>query len=399
VDSGGALQPHFIAVANIDSRDPEQVRSGNERVIRPRFSDAAFFWKQDLKRPLEAHIDGLQAVVFQKQLGTLFDKSQRVGRLAREIAPDLELDPALAERAAELCKCDLLTLMVGEFPSLQGTMGRHYAQAGGENDEVAAALEEHYLPRHAGDRLPETACGKALAIADRLDTLVGIFALGQKPSGVKDPFGLRRAALGVLRILIETPLDLDLEQLLQSAARSLQGQVDAAAAVPGVFDYMMERFKAYYAERGLAADLVDAVLARRPTRPSDFDRRIHAVSAFRALPEAASLAAANKRIRNILRKTEEPVPSEPDIALLQEDSERRLAELVRGHAVELAPLCAAGRYSEALTRLSALREPVDNFFDQVMVMCEDAGLRRNRLALLRSLEALFLEVADISRLQ
>ncbi len=399
VDSGGALQPHFIAVANIDSRDPEQVRSGNERVIRPRFSDAAFFWEQDLKRPLEAHIEGLQAVVFQKQLGSLFDKSQRLGQLAREIAPDLELDPLLAERAAALCKCDLLTLMVGEFPSLQGTMGRHYAQAGGEDAEVAAAMEEHYLPRHAGDRLPETACGRALAIADRLDTLVGIFAIGQKPSGVKDPFGLRRAALGVLRILIETPLELDLEQLLQSAARSLQGQLDAAAAVPEVFDYMMERFKAYYAERGLAADLVDAVLARRPTRPSDFDRRIHAVSAFRALPEASSLAAANKRIRNILRKTEEPVPSEPDIALLQEDSERRLAELVGAHALELAPLFAAGRYSEALTRLSTLREPVDNFFDQVMVMCEDAALRRNRLALLHSLEALFLEVADISRLQ
>jgi glycyl-tRNA synthetase beta chain len=260
-------------------------------------------------------------------------------------------------------------------------------------------MEEHYLPRHAGDRLPETACGLALAIADRLDTLVGIFAIGQKPSGVKDPFGLRRAALGVLRILIETPLELDLEQLLQSAARSLEGQVEAEAVVPEVFDYMMERFKAYYAERGLAADLVDSVLARRPTRPSDFDRRIHAVAAFRALPEASSLAAANKRIRNILRKAEEPIPQQPDIGLLREDSERRLAELVQGHSVDLAPLFAAGRYSEALTELSTLREPVDDFFDRVMVMCDDAALRRNRLALLRSLEALFLGVADISRLQ
>ncbi len=399
VDSDGALQPHFIAVANIDSRDPEQVRSGNERVIRPRFSDAAFFWEQDLKRPLGAHIEGLKGVVFQKRLGSLFEKSQRVAQLAREIAPELELDPLLAGRAAELCKCDLLTLMVGEFPSLQGTMGRHYARAGNEDAQVAAAMEEHYLPRHAGDRLPETACGRALAIADRLDTLVGIFAIGQKPSGVKDPFGLRRAALGVLRILIETPLELDLEQLLHSAARSLGGQVEAEAAVPEVFDYMMERFKAYYAERGLAPDLVDAVLARRPTRPSDFDRRMHAVAAFRSLPEASSLAAANKRIRNILRKAEEPIPPQPAIGLLQEDSERRLAGLVQGHTVELAPLFAAGRYREALTELSTLREPVDEFFDQVMVMCDDDALRQNRLALLRSLEALFLGVADISRLQ
>jgi glycyl-tRNA synthetase beta chain len=399
VNGQGELQPNFIAIANIESREPEQVRAGNERVIRPRFSDAAFFWEQDLKQPLEAQISSLKTVVFQERLGSLHDKSQRIANLAREIADRLGMDPALAERAAKLCKCDLMTQMVGEFPSLQGTMGRHYAQAGGEPPQVVAAMEEHYLPRHAGDRLPQTACGQSLAIADRLDTLMGIFAIGQKPSGVKDPFGLRRAALGVLRILIETPLDLDLEQLLRSAAANLETRVSAGHVVPEVFDYMMDRLKAYYGDRGMAADLVDAVLAQRPTRPNDLDRRIKAVDEFRRLPEAASLAAANKRIRNILRKAQDEVPHRPVIELLRDRSEKELARLVSDHAERVAPLFRAGQYTEALTQLAQLREPVDRFFDEVMVMCDEPDLRRNRLALLASLEALFLGAADLSRLQ
>jgi glycyl-tRNA synthetase beta chain len=399
VNGQGELQPNFIAIANIESREPEQVRAGNERVIRPRFSDAAFFWEQDLKQPLEAQISSLKTVVFQERLGSLHDKSQRIANLAREIADRLGMDPSLAERAAKLCKCDLMTQMVGEFPSLQGTMGRHYAQAGGEPPQVVAAMEEHYLPRHAGDRLPQTACGQSLAIADRLDTLMGIFAIGQKPSGVKDPFGLRRAALGVLRILIETPLDLDLEQLLRSAAANLETRVSAGHVVPEVFDYMMDRLKAYYGDRGMAADLVDAVLAQRPTRPNDLDRRIKAVDEFRRLPEAASLAAANKRIRNILRKAQDEVPHRPVIELLRDRSEKELARLVSDHAERVAPLFRAGQYTEALTQLAQLREPVDRFFDEVMVMCDEPDLRRNRLALLASLEALFLGAADLSRLQ
>ncbi len=398
LDSEGQLKPRFIAVSNITSRDPEQVRSGNERVIRPRFSDAAFFWKQDLKKPLDDHVGELKAVVFQKRLGTLYEKSQRISRLAGTIAAQLDLDPALTARAAHLCKCDLMTHMVGEFPGLQGTMGRYYAQKGGEPSAVAAAMEEQYLPRHAGDRLPESDCGRAVAIADRLDTIVGIFAIGEKPSGVKDPFGLRRAALGVLRILIETPLPLDLQTLLQDAAEGLAEKLDAQSVVNEVFGYMMDRLKAYYGERDIQPDVVDAVLARRPTAPSDIDLRVRAVSAFRRLPEAESLAAANKRIRNILRKTGDPYPEQPDSSLLSETSEVELAAQVADLATQVEPLFRAGRYTEALTQLASLRLAVDRFFDEVMVMCDQEALRRNRLALLASLGNLFLQVADLSRL-
>jgi glycyl-tRNA synthetase beta chain len=399
VNKNGRLLPHFITISNIESRDPEQVRSGNERVIRPRFSDAAFFWEQDLKQPLENHIETLKSVVFQKKLGTLFEKSQRIARLSGIIAEDLGLDPALAKRAGELSKCDLLSNMVGEFPALQGTMGRYYAEKGGEVPDVAAAMEEQYLPRQAGDRLPETYCGRAIAIADRLDTLVGIFAIGQKPTGEKDPFGLRRAALGVLRIMIETPLQLDLEVLLKATAEGLSDRVPAQEAVSDVLDYMMERLRAYYADRDIPVDVIDAVLARRPTQPADFDQRVRAVATFQNLPEAESLAAANKRIRNILRKAEDEYPTTPDIALLQEKSEKELAAQIAELTPDVEPLFEQGRYTEALQRLACLRSTVDTFFDDVMVMCDDDLLRKNRLALLSSLGALFLQVADISRLQ
>jgi glycyl-tRNA synthetase beta chain len=398
-DREGTLVPHFITISNIDSQNPEQVRVGNERVIRPRFSDASFFWEQDLRAPLESHLEGLKGVIFEERLGTLYDKTQRVLAVALQIGELCGWDPHHVERAALLCKCDLLSQMVGEFPSLQGTMGRYYASRGGETEEVAAAVEEHYLPRHAGDRLPTTHSGQAVAIADRLDSLTGIFAIGQKPSGVKDPFGLRRAALGVLRILIETPLDLDLMQLLRWSAGTLGDRCDAAAAIEPVFEYIMERLRAYYSDQGIGADVVESVLARRPTRPSDFDRRVRAVTAFRKLPEASSLAAANKRIRNILRKAGEEGEMQSDPALLEEASEKELTVRVKQLAEEIEPLLQAGDYTLALSRLATLRDPVDRFFDEVMVLCEDDTLRSNRLALLTGLENLFLRVADLSRLQ
>jgi len=399
VDSNGKLQPRFITISNIQSRDPAQVSAGNERVIRPRFSDAAFFWEQDLKQPLDALLPRLQRVVFQKQLGSLHDKSQRISKLAQYIAEQLKFDPAQAARAAELSKCDLLTNMVGEFPSLQGVMGRYYAEHAGEGGDIPAAIEEQYLPRHAGDNLPQTNCGRAIAVADRLDTLVGIFAIGKKPTGEKDPFGLRRAALGVLRILIETPLQLDLRIMLLMTGEGLADRLDTSSTADEVFDYMMERLNAYYADQDIPHDLIDAVLSRRPTQPADFDLRIKAVTHFRQLPEAEALAAANKRIRNILRKTDETFPEQADINLLVEDSEKRLAEQVATLEPKIKPLLSQGLYSEALQQLATLREPVDQFFDDVMVMCDEDNLRQNRLALLSSLSGLFLHVADLSKLQ
>ncbi len=400
VDQVGRLMPHFITVSNIESREPERVREGNERVIRPRFSDAEFFWNQDRKKPLDSHLEALRHVVFQRRLGTLFEKTERVAALTKHLAGLLNVDHGEALRAAMLSKCDLQTHMVFEFTELQGTMGRYYAEHGGEPADVAQALEEQYWPRHAGDNLPETGVGKALALADRLDTLVGIFAIGQKPTGAKDPYGLRRAALGVLRILIERELDLDLLALIRAAAEGYQGtDVDAAGAVDPVFDYMMERLRAYYTDRGIGVDVFEAVLACRPVRPLDFDRRVRGVEHFRSLPEAQSLAAAHKRIHNILRKVEGALPERIDPARFSEEAERALFEGLEALRRTALPLFGDGRYTEGLAALAALREPVDRFFDTVMVMAEDAAVRDNRLALLNSLSGLFLEVADMSRLQ
>jgi glycyl-tRNA synthetase beta chain len=399
-DGEGRLYPGFITVANIESRDPDQVRQGNERVIRPRFSDAAFFWKQDLRHPLDAQLPRLETVVFQDRLGTLGEKSRRVAQGACAIARDLGQDIALAERSALLAKCDLMTHMIFEFPALQGTMGRYYAERSGEDPCVAAAMEEQYLPRFAGDRLPQSDCGRALALADRLDTLVGIFAIGQRPTGVKDPYALRRTALGILRILIETPLALDLKPLLANAAEQLAGKVDAAKAADEVLEYSLERLKGYYQEQSIPGDSVDAVLATGVTSPADLDRRIHAVQAFRRLPEAAALAAANKRIRNILKKSGfDPVGQAVNPALLAEPAEQSLSARITEAAKAVAPLQAAQDYTGVLMALAQLRPEVDAFFDAVMVMAEDEALRRNRLVLLGSLEALFLSVADISVLQ
>ena len=399
VDGQGRLLPHFITMTNLESRDPAQVRAGNERVIRPRFSDAEFFWNQDRKQPLAAHMELLKHVVFQQQLGTLDEKSGRVARLARCIAEQIRGNLDWADRAARLAKCDLMTQMVQEFPELQGIMGRYYALHDQESPEVAQALEEHYLPRFAGDRLPATATGRIVALADRLDTLTGIFAIGQAPSGAKDPFALRRAALGVLRILIEGELDLDLLKLLDRAAASFDPAIRAQHAVDMVFAFIMERLRSYYLDQGIRPDTFEAVLDCRPTRPLDFDHRVRAVHAFRDLPEAISLAAANKRIRNILRKVDTVLPFEVQPDLLLEDAEQALAGQLVELSSEVTPLMEAGLYGEALNRLARLREPVDAFFDQVLVMAEDAAARDNRTALLNELSSLFLRVADFSRLQ
>jgi glycyl-tRNA synthetase beta chain len=398
VDGQGRLLPHFIAVANIVSRNPDAVRAGNERVVRPRLADAEFFWKKDRSVRLAERQEALGHVVYQQRLGTLLDKSRRMARVAHAIAVALGADPQRAERAALLAKCDLVTEMVGEFPELQGIMGRHYARYDGEPTEVASAIDEQYMPRFSGDQLPATVTGRTVSLADKLDTLTGIFGIGQSPTGDRDPFGLRRAALGVVRILIEGGLDLDLEDILLQAARAYD-LFEPEPVATEVFDFAMERLRAYYLDTGVAPDTFEAVLARRPTRPVDFDRRVHGVSAFRALPEAASLAAANKRIHNILRQAGEATAGTVEPWLLEHPAERALAEAVGALAREVEPLLASGAYTAALTRLAGLREAVDRFFDDVMVMVDDPRVRQNRLALLAEVSGLFLRAADVSRLQ
>lgn len=399
VDKQDKLLPHFITVSNIESTDPDKVREGNERVIRPRFADAEFFWQQDRKQPLAARLEELKSVVFQKQLGTLYDKTQRVARLAERIAQQIDGDKLMALRAAELCKCDLLSAMVGEFPELQGIMGRYYAQQDGEPAEVAQAIDEHYMPRFAGDQLPRSKTGLAVAIADRLDTLLGIIAIGQLPSGDKDPYALRRAALGVLRCMIEQDLALDLQDLLSEAAPHFPKEVKAKDAIDKTIDFILERLRVYYTSQDVKVDVFESVFTQRPTRPNDFNARVLAVNAFRADPAADSLAAANKRISNILKKTEEKIPDKVDAKLLQDDAEQRLAAQLDELTQQVAPLIEQSNYTEILHKLAGLRDNVDTFFDDVMVMAEDKKLRQNRLALLSRLRNLFLQVADISQLQ
>ena len=396
VDANGKLMSHFITIANIASRDVARVAEGNERVIRPRFSDAEFFWTQDKKQTLASRRDGLKTMVFQQKLGTLYDKSARVAQLAAYIADQLGADAALAVRAAELGKCDLITNMVFEFTELQGIMGRYYANHDGEAAEVAAALDEQYMPRFAGDELPASTTGQILALAERLDTLAGIFGIGQKPTGAKDPFGLRRAALGALRLLIEKQLPLDLADLLDKAADSLTAQLGSKPATNETLDYILERLRGYYQEQGIGADVVEAVAALKPTQPLDFDRRVKAVAAFRQLSAAESLAAANKRISNILKKVDGELPETVKADLLQLPAEQALAQAVQAQQDKVLPLFASGDYEAALLSLAELREPVDQFFDDVMVMADDVALKNNRLALLNSLRGLFLRVADLS---
>lgn len=402
VDQKEQLMPHFITVSNIESSNPDVVRDGNERVIRPRLSDAEFFWTQDHKQKLADRIDSLKTVVFQNKLGTIYDKSQRVSQLAGFIASNIEGDKSLAERAALLAKCDLMSEMVGEFPELQGIMGRYYAEHDGEPANVAIALDEQYMPRFAGDDLPQSKTGQALAIAEKLDTLVGIFGIGQIPTGAKDPFALRRAALGALRIIIENNLELDLRDCLTTAASSYKDIFKADEVVPAVFDFMMDRLRAYYHDSGVSHDTFESVLALNPSQPKDFNDRILAVTAFRKLPEAESLAAANKRIQNILRQAaenKEIIPAKLDNKLLHESAEKLLAAQLEKTSKEVSPLFDKQDYQPALIKLATLRQSVDSFFDAVMVMAEDKSVRSNRLALLKQLGDLFLQVADISRLQ
>ncbi len=401
VDESGKLQAHFITISNIESSNPDAVRSGNERVIRPRLSDAQFFYRNDLRHSLEERLEGLKQVVFQKDLGSLFDKACRVSRLAAHIAIAMGEAPEaveLAKRAGRLCKCDLLSEMVGEFPELQGTMGRYYAIAGGEPEAVALALEASYAPRFAGAAVPVSATSQAVAMADKLDTLVGIFGIGQIPSGAKDPFALRRAALGVLRIMIEGQLNLDLPKLLDAAVAEYPEAIDGAVVEP-VFTFMNERLRAYFLERGILPDVFEAVQARHPERPYDFARRVQAVEAFRKLPEGEALSAANKRIGNILKKADGERAEQVDDALFGEDAEWNLAAKLIGLTPQVKKLLQTGDYSGALTRLASLREAVDDFFDHVQVMAENPAVQQNRLAMLNNIHGLFLQTADISRLQ
>ena len=399
--AGGKLLAHFITVSNIESREPAKVRAGNERVVRPRLSDAAFFWNQDRKQPLAARRAALDAVTFQAKLGSVGDKVRRVAALAGEIALLIDADAALATRAAELAKCDLLSSMVGEFPELQGIMGRYYATADGEPADVAAAIDEHYLPRAAGGELPTTGAGIAVALADKLDTLAGIFAIGQKPTGTKDPFGLRRAAIGALRMLVEKKLDLDLQALVTRAV-ALQPVANPAAATE-LWEYIVERLRAYFIDPASAAsvanvttEMFDAVRAANPVSPLDFAARLGALVKFLALPEAASLTAANKRISNILKKAEGGTRGTVDVAILRENAEKALHEALAGMLGDVDRSLGKRDYAAALAKLATLRPVVDAFFDGVMVNAEDANLRRNRLALLAGLRQQFTRIADLS---
>ncbi|UJQ36895.1 glycine--tRNA ligase subunit beta [Aeromonas caviae] len=402
-DKHGKLLPKFIFVTNIESKDPSQIISGNEKVVRPRLSDAEFFFKTDLKQTLASRLPRLETVLFQQQLGTVKAKVERIETVAGFIAERISGgDSAVvtqARRAGLLSKCDLMTNMVGEFTDTQGVMGMHYARHDGEDEAVAVALNEQYMPRFAGDALPSGLVACAVALADKFDTLAGIFGIGMLPKGDKDPFALRRAAIGALRIMTEKQLDLDLVELVEEAVRVYGDKLTNKTVVTDVVDFMLGRFRAAYQDEGIGADVVLAVLARRPTRPLDFDRRVKAVSHFRTLDAALALAAANKRVSNILAKVEVPLPTTVKPELLVDAAEKALAIQVAELQAELAPLFAAGDYQAALTRLAALQGPVDTFFNEVMVMADDEALKANRLALLNNLRNLFLQVADISLLQ
>lgn len=401
-DGNGALLPRFITIANLESRDPAQVVAGNERVIRPRLADAAFFWDQDRAQSLDQRNASLQGVVFQKSLGTLHDKVLRIQAIAGEYAEAFGVDTANAQRAAALCKSDLLTEMVGEFPELQGVMGRYYAAEAGEPEAVATALDEIYQPRHAGDAIAKTALGQLLAVAERADTLAGIFAIGKAPSGAKDPFALRRAAVGLLRTLIEGGHAIDLANLFRLAAVNQPKAVNAEQQIEPLVTFCLERLRGLYQEAGFAAEIFEAVrgvLNIEDIEPLDFDRRIRACRDFGELPAAGSLAAANKRIRNILRRADEKViPTQVAVSQLQDAAEKALYEAIDARSARVQHCIEGGEYSEALALLAELREPVDQFFDEVMVMADDPALQANRLALLKRLQDLFLAIADVSAL-
>ncbi|HDL3659008.1 TPA: glycine--tRNA ligase subunit beta, partial [Mannheimia haemolytica] len=394
----GKLLPHFIFVSNINPEDPSKIIEGNEKVVRPRLTDAEFFFKTDLKQKLEDQLPRLETVLFQQQLGTLRDKTARIEALAGEIAKQIGADETKAKRAGLLSKCDLMTNMVFEFTDTQGVMGMHYARHDGEDEEVAVALNEQYMPRFAGDNLPNSLVACSVALADKFDTLTGIFGIGQAPKGSADPFALRRAALGSLRIIVEKNLPLDLTDLVAKSAQLFGDKLTNKDVVEDVVDFMLGRFRAWYESEGIAVDVIQAVLARRPTKPADFDARVRAVSHFRTLDSAEALAAANKRVSNILAKADIAI-GDIDVSACVEPAEKALAEAVIALKAEVQPLIAQGDYTAVLDKLANLRQPVDAFFDGVMVNAEDQKLRQNRLAILSTLQGLFLQVADISLLQ
>lgn len=398
-DRDGNILPHFITISNLASQDPAKVVAGNERVIRPRLADAAFFFEQDKKQPLSDRQEKLKTVVFEQSLGTVYEKSQRVAALATYIAASLGYDEGRAARAAELAKCDLLTGMVGEFADLQGIMGSYYAQHDGEDAEVASAINEQYLPRFAGDELPSTPTGIAVALAERLDTIVGLFGIGQPPTGSKDPYALRRAALGILRIVVEKQLDLDLADCVDNATSHYTNLPESDGLAQKVLDFIFERFRAWYADEGIKANIFQAVDAVRSTRPYDFNLRIRAVREFTDLKEAEALAAANKRVSNILAKLDKPPATETDASLFSEPAEQQLAATLDTLTNEVEPLLEQRSYSAALAAMASLQAPVDTFFDEVMVNTDDDRVRMNRQSLLQKLRQLFLRVADISLLQ
>ncbi|ASK56662.1 glycine--tRNA ligase subunit beta [Vibrio tarriae] len=397
-DASKKLLPNFIFVSNIESKEPRHIVEGNEKVVRPRLADAEFFFNTDRKRPLVDRLPLLENAIFQQQLGTIKDKTDRITELAGYIAEQIGADVEKSKRAGLLAKCDLMTSMVFEFTDTQGVMGMHYARHDGEAEEVAVALNEQYMPRFAGDELPSRGVSAAVAMADKLDTIVGIFGIGQAPKG-SDPFALRRASLGVLRILVEYGYQLDLVDLIAKAKSLFGDRLTNANVEQEVIEFMLGRFPTWYQDAGFSIDIIQAVLARNPTKPADFDQRVKAVSHFRALEEAEALAAANKRVGNILAKYDGELGEEIDLALLQEDAEKALAEAVEIMAEALEPAFATGNYQEALSKLAGLRAPVDAFFDNVMVMADDEALKKNRLTLLNKLRNLFLQIADISLLQ
>ncbi|NNG81229.1 glycine--tRNA ligase subunit beta [Acinetobacter sp. ANC 5378] len=399
VNSDNKLQPYFITVSNIESKDPTQIIEGNEKVVRPRLSDAEFFFLQDQKQPLASRKEKLANMVFQAELGTLWNKSERIAKLAVALAPITGANASDAEKAALLAKCDLTSELVGEFPELQGIAGTYYARLEGENAEVTESLGEQYLPKFAGDVLPKTKTGTTIALADRLDTLTGIFGIGQAPTGSKDPFALRRSAIGILRLVTENELDVSIEDLIKLALAAY-GDVlkDHDKTLADAVAFLEGRYRAKYEDQGVAVDVIQAVQALSPKSPLDFDKRVNAVNHFRALPEAAALAAANKRVANILAKETAPEGAVVEANLVEDAEKALFAELAKITPV-VEPLFAAKDYTAALSALAALRAPVDAFFDGVMVMADDADLKANRLRMLAQLRDLFTKVADISVLQ
>jgi len=394
----GRLLNHFITIANIESSNPDVIRDGNERVVRPRLADAMFFWQQDGRKKLEDHLDNMKSVVFQQKLGSMYDKSERVASLAGEIAHHIDGDVELAQRAGLLSRCDLMTETVGEFAEMQGIMGRHQARRDGEPEELALAMDEFYMPRYSGDDLPQTRTGIAISLAEKIDTLIGIFGIDMKPTGDKDPFALRRAALGALRILREHALSIDLHHLLKLASEQLSSQVSNPDVVDQVYDFMLNRLKGIYADENVPLETFNAVAQRKPSNIADFDQRLKAVMAFQQLPEAEALAAANKRISNILKKAKGFKPAEPNTRLFQQTEEIALNDTINEMTERVTPMLLNGDYENTLKALAALREPVDTFFDEVMVMADDEAIKSNRLSLLTRLQHLFLQVADISHL-